>query len=206
MTINRSSDLLALRPDQLAARHDPAELLDLLRQRREDMPLSAAQSLDYALAHWVTEALSRADDPQSVVLLDSLCAVAARRAGPDGAALAARWTAWRPLLENRRLALEGRAAGRAQRLLQFEPICQALRAAHAPMPQVALAAALGLTAARMSQLLAVMEESGVVRRQRVGREMQVSLVAEAAPRARPAAAATAATRPIAVFSCNRQAA
>jgi DNA-binding MarR family transcriptional regulator len=170
--------VLSLRPDQLAEKHDPSDLLAALRSRRVELTDTQREAVDYALAHWATEALARPGDSESVVMLDSLCALAARRAGTGGDRHIARWQAWRTLLENKRLAIAGRASGRASRLLQFQPILDALAGGQVKK-QVQLAEDLGLTPARISQLLAVMEEAGAVLRRRVGRDVEVSLPASA---------------------------
>jgi DNA-binding transcriptional ArsR family regulator len=169
------SDLLnALdqRPDRLAEVTDPADVLAALQKQKQ---LSAQQvhALDYAISHWVTQTLSRAADTDSLLLLDALCALFIRRAGTTSTGLAARLDGWRTLLENKRLAVQGLKTGRVRQLLQTAPVRRAL--ASGEMTQAQLAAAVGVSAGRISQLLNVMEEAGLVQRHRVGRESRVSL-------------------------------
>jgi DNA-binding MarR family transcriptional regulator len=196
-TMVATASLLDLRPDQLAEKHDPAELHAELRSLR-GRPLTAAQAetLDYALAHWVMQAVARPTDAEGVALLDTVCALASRRAAPEAEPHVPRWEAFRSLLENKRLAIEGQATGRAKRLLQYEPI-RALLAERGPMKQIELAAELGISTARVSQVLAVIEEDGLVQRRRSGRDVWVELAQAAlAPSAQVGNPAAALANPV----------
>jgi DNA-binding transcriptional ArsR family regulator len=167
-------EVLDQRPDRLAETADPADVLAAL-QKHKQISAQQQQALDYAISHWVTQALSRAADTESLLLLDRLCALFIRRT----AHAQGRVEGWRTLLENKRLAVQGRQARGTRQLLQTQPVRQAL--ARGEMSQTELAAAVGVSSGRISQLLNVMEEAGLVQRRRVGRENLVSLPSQPAP-------------------------
>jgi DNA-binding transcriptional ArsR family regulator len=186
-------NILDQRPERLAETSDPADVLTALQ---ESPALSAAQvkALDYAVSHWVTDALGRPADIEGLLLLDQLCALAVRRAGVAGPDFESRLAGWRTLMENKRLVVQGRESGRARRLLQTQPLLGAL--ADGTKTQAALADELGVSAGRISQLLAVLEEGGLVQRQRLGRENRVSLpdvITAPAKPARPSKVVSATT-------------
>jgi DNA-binding MarR family transcriptional regulator len=85
----------------------------------------------------------------------------------------ARWHAFRDLLESKRQAIRGRQSGRAKQLLHAGPILEAL--ASGAKRQSELQTALGLSAQRLSQVLSVMEEAGLIERERHGKQKIVTL-------------------------------
>ena len=167
-------DWLSQRPEMIVDRAEPGDLLPGLRAASE-LSADAQKKLDFALRQWTLFALSRNADLEGVLELDDLAAVALRLLpeNPDAATLRVRWRAFRDLLESKRLAIGSRQLGRAHNLLHSGPILQLLAAG--PKSQSVLRHELGLSAARLSQVLGVMEEGGLVQRQKRGKENLVSL-------------------------------
>jgi DNA-binding MarR family transcriptional regulator len=90
-----------------------------------------------------------------------------------------RWQALRDLLESRRLSIGGAHSGRAHNLLHAKPILQYLEGGEAT--QTELRETLKLSAARLSQVLAVMEEGGLIRRKKQGKGNLITLPESASP-------------------------
>ena len=184
-----SVSLLDLRPELLADTVDPVDAeLAIKAAIAAGSPLTAMQrqALNYALGYWVMQVIERPSDLESVLLLDRVCALAARAATLAGATapsddaapsatpsdFCSRLSALREMLENKRQAIVVRNS--QQRPLQADAIIGALAAGS--QTQAALAKQLHLSAGRISQLLALMESLGMVQRQRCGRENQVRLL------------------------------
>ena len=168
------------RPEEVVDQAEPADLLADARVR----PLSdsALGTLDHVLRQWTLRALVRAADTEGLLTLDDLAALGLKAlpGGAEGERLRTRWQVFRDLLESKRLAIHGRESGRARQLLHSGRIVELL--ATGPQRQSELQAALDLSPQRLSQVLAVMEEGGLVRRERQGKEKIVSLAAEEASR------------------------
>lgn len=173
-------DWLNQRPENVVDRAEPGDLLAELRATRSLAP-AALKTLDFALCQWTLYALSRTADTEGIRDLDNLGALAMRALpeGEDSAGYRTRWRAFRDLLEAKRLAIGGAQSGRARNLLHAEPIVKLL--ADDPVSQGALREKLGLSPARLSQVLGVMEEGGLIQRQKRGKENLVSLAAARFP-------------------------
>jgi DNA-binding MarR family transcriptional regulator len=177
---------LDARPEAIVDQADPSELLGSLRQAKSLTP-ERAVALDHVLRQWTLRALARSGDPEGLLQLDELAYLASERLdgqADNTAEFRNRWRAFRDLLESKRLAIAGAQAGRASRLLHADKVLELLNSG--PMAQSALRKTLGVTAARVSQILAVMEESGLIRREKKGRENLVaraSLDVQGAPAA-----------------------
>lgn len=185
---------LDARPEAIVDQADSSELLGALRQAKSLTP-ERAVALDHVLRQWTLRALARSGDPEGLLQLDELVYLAGERLdaqAPGAAELRSRWRAFRDLLESKRLAIAG--AGRASRLLHADRVLELLD--RGPMTQSALSQALGVTPARVSQILAVMEEGGRIRREKKGRENLVTRAGPAAPEAR----ATRGPRPIVILA------
>ncbi len=167
-------DWLTQRPEHLVDRADAGAVLPQVRAARELAP-AAIKNLDYALRQWTMVALTRTDDVEGLLELDDLMAVGLRKLPTgDGAAISrTRWQAFRDLLESKRLALGSAQSGRARNLLHADPILKRLQ--DGEVPQSVLKDELHLSAARLSQVLGVMEEGGLIRRRKRGKENFVSL-------------------------------
>lgn len=167
-------------PDDLIERSEPLHALAWLRQPSTTLDAPALGKLDLFLHHWVLVLLQRPADAQGVLELMSLCQVArSRAAGAPGAeAMVQRWQAFEDLLEGRRLALRAAVAAPAAPLRQEAAIRDFIQARpQQRATQAELAAHLGLSAGRVSQILGVLESRGLVTRQRQGQENWVRWVA-----------------------------
>jgi len=175
-------------PDDLIERSEPAQALDWLRQQ-STLDAVALGKLDLFLHHWVLLLLQRPADAQGVLELMSLCQVARSRAAatPGAEAMDQRWQVFEDLLEAKRLALRAAAAAPAAPLRHEPAIRQFIQAqAQQRATQAALAAHLGLSAGRVSQILGVLESRGRVLRQRQGQENWVSWATQAEAQPAPA--------------------
>ena len=174
--------LATQRPEDIVDRTDPADLQSELRTA-ENLTSEAQRALDFVLRQWTLRGLSRTGDIEGLLELDDLSALAMRALPNDASsdAYRTRWQAFRDLLESKRLALGGRESGRARNLLHATPILEMLKAG--PKPQREIQVALRLSVQRLSQVLGVMEEGGLVQRQKQGKEKVVSLASDpASPR------------------------
>ena len=170
---------LNLRAEDLADRAEPGDILPEMRCLHS-LSADAQRTLDYALRQWTLQALSRAADLEGVLELDDLFAVAFRLLPESGdtATLRIRWQAFRELVEAKRLAIGSAASGRARNLLHAGPILARLESG--PVSQAAMREKLKLSAPRLSQVLGVMEEGGLVQRHKRGKESIISLPPQAA--------------------------
>ena len=167
-------DWLNQRPENVVDRAEPGDLLAELRATRTLAP-AALKTLDFAFCHWTLYALSRPADTEGIRDLDNLGALAMRALpeGDEATGYRVRWSAFRDLLEAKRLAIGGAQSGRARNLLHAEPILKLL--ADGRVSQGVLREKLDLSPARLSQVLGVMEEGGLIQRQKRGKENLVSL-------------------------------
>lgn len=186
--------LLDHRPDLLADRGDPADVLAEVAEQEQLSP-SQRESLDYALGYWVLQALQRPGDTESLVLLDKLAAFAQLRSDGD-TKFNDRLAALRDLLENKRLSATKRASQPSRQLHHAQAILSLLES-DSRILQADLAKRLQISPGRVSQILAVMEQDGLLARERVGQVNWVVAAAAASP-AREALRATAkpAERPL----------
>lgn len=183
---------LDMRSDLLADRGDPADVIAEL-VAVDALSVKQRESLDYALGYWVLEALQRPNDADSLVLLDKLATFAQQRSAGD-AQFSARLAALRDLLENKRLSLAKRRNQPSRQLLHAQAILDHLQGGKS-VRQVDLAQELEVSPGRVSQILAVMEQDGLITRERRGQESWVSPAGEPnnnqPPQNRPAPPQTA---------------
>jgi hypothetical protein len=168
-------------PDDLIERSEPSQALDWLREQTT-LDEAALGKLDLFLHHWVLVLLQRPADVQGVLELMSLCQVARSRAAamPGAEAMGQRWKAFEDLLEAKRLALRAAAAAPATPLRHEPAIREFIQAQpQQRATQTALAAHLGLSPGRVSQILGVLESRGQVLRRRQGQENWVSWSSQA---------------------------
>ena len=184
-------DLATSRPEALVDGSSAAEVLAAVRLVGVLGP-PAILAVDFVLRQWTLAALARPSDVEGLLELDELAATAAQRLPnePGSAVHRHRWQAFRDLIESKRLAVRGATSGRARNLLHAQPILDHLT--QGQTTQSALRAAVGLSPARLSQVLAVMEEGGLIHRRKRGKENVVSLpprpeqaAGDAAPKPRP---------------------
>jgi hypothetical protein len=155
-------------PDDLIERSRPSQALDWLRQQTT-LDEAALGKLDLFLYHWVLVLLQSSNAP-GVLELMSLCQVACNRAeatpGDEAAAMVNRWRAFEDMLEAKRLVIRAAAAEPVTPLRHEAAIREFIQAqAQQRATQTALAAHLGLSAGRVSQILGVLESRGKVLRQ-----------------------------------------
>jgi hypothetical protein len=168
-------DLLSTHPEELVDRSDPSDLLDSIR-KTEKLAADQAATLDYAFRQWTMRAVSRQGDVEGLLELDDLIYLAGERIGAGdqtSADLRIRWTAFRDLLESKRLTIAGAGTGKASRLAHTKRILALL--ASGPITQAQVRQELELTPARVSQILGVLEEAHLIRRERRGKENVVML-------------------------------
>jgi DNA-binding transcriptional ArsR family regulator len=166
---------LTLRPEDVPGKAEPSDLMTALKEAIKAGPLDVAAQrvLDYALADWTLSALSREADVEGVIELSELAALAAASLPEDCVLFRARWEAFGDLLESKRLAIGSADSGRARNLLHAGPILNKLK--EGEIPQRKLREELGLSAPRLSQILAVMEEGRLIRRRKQGKENLIAL-------------------------------
>lgn len=87
---------------------------------------------------------------------------------------AARWRAWRDLLEALIESLDGLATGELPRLKHVRELITAIES-EGELPQSQLAQRLGLGKANLTRLLNILEANLLIERRRVGRENMVGL-------------------------------
>jgi DNA-binding transcriptional ArsR family regulator len=162
-------NLFEMRAEQLVDRKDPQDLLDRLASFPQ-LTSSDQEGLQHVLSHWVVRAISITGDVEGLITLDKLCALAIRASG--SAEFVVRLSTLRSLLEIKRLAVNARGSSRANNLLHAQPILEAL--ADGALVQSTLGEILKLSPGRVSQLLNVMEEAGLVQREKSGKENLVS--------------------------------
>lgn len=165
-------NVLNLRPEDLADTVDPSLVEEALRELR-GLDDAQKDALAYALDYWIVQTIERPTDRESTLLLDRICAIAVRLSGdePSTAEFRVRLETFRDLLETKRQAIAARES--RQRPLQAKAVLAALQPGS--LNQTELGQRLGLSAGRISQVLAVMEERGLIQRVRKGRESLVSI-------------------------------
>jgi len=169
-------NLLNKRPEVLT---DEAEPADLIAALRGNGALDARQVaiLDHVLRQWTLRQLQRSEDSDGLLELDELVFLATERLPsdlPDADRARLRWQAFRDLLESRRLAARHAGGDRARELHHAGTVLALLR--DGARPQAEFSKELGVSAARVSQILSVMEEGGLIQRHRKGRENLVEAV------------------------------
>jgi len=180
-------------PDDLIERFEPAEALALLRQQTALAP-EQLPKLDVYLHHWTLVLLQRANDPEGVQEMLSLCEMASDLAPTDakGSAMQQRWSGFEDLQEGKRRYLQAKRSAAPLQLKQQDTILQTLAESDGGrVKQQTLASRLQLSKGRVSQILGVLESRGLINRQREGKESWVSLAmpseAPHAPASTPAA-------------------
>lgn len=160
------------RPEDVAGSAEPAEVLSEIKKVRTLDP-SAQRVVDYALAQWTLAAIARDTDIDGVIELGELAALAIRALPENAVVFRASWQTLHDLLESKRLAIGAGTPTRALNLLHAAPILELLKKGE--MTQSELRQKLHLSAARLSQVLAVMEEGRLIRRRKQGKENLVAL-------------------------------
>lgn len=170
--MKKFANVLTLCPETLADTVNPAiveEALCGLTAITDEQQ----KVLVYALTYWVVKVIERPTDKEGVLLLDRICAIAIRLSSRvSDAKFCAQLQIFRELLETKRQAIATRLSGSRPR--QAERVLTLLRA-NGSLSQTALAERLRLSIARVNQLVAVMEERGLVRCAQRGRECCVSV-------------------------------
>ena len=170
-----AGSLFDQRPERLSDQGDPEQCLEELLAM-EQISAVQAETLDYALLHWIVQVVSRPGDLEAVHLLDRLIVTLSdRRKGSnhDGGEMRpqVRLEVYREILDLKARFIESRQSGRAHRLVHTRKILSLLgKGAQSPS---LLAEELGVTPGRISQILAVLEEAGLVLRERLGRDSLV---------------------------------
>ncbi len=166
-------------PDDLVERFEPAEALAQLRQQATLTP-EQLPKLDVYLHHWTLVVLQRADDPDGVQEVLTLCEIASdlTPASSEGSTMRQRWSGFQDLLEGKRRTLRLRASSAAvpMQLKQQDTILQIITQAEGGrVKQLDLVERLQLSKGRVSQILGVLESRALITRQRQGKESWVSL-------------------------------
>lgn len=175
---------LSHHPDDLIERVEPAEALALLRQQTA-LTQEQMGKLDIYLHHWTLVLLQRANDPEGVQEMLTLCEIARDLAPEDtgGSAMQQRWSGFEDLLEGKRRYLQAGQSAAPIQLKQQDAILQLIRDSDGGrIQQHALAGHLKLSKGRVSQILGVLESRALITRQRQGKESWVGLSqADSAP-------------------------
>src|SRR4051812_48740703 len=117
------------RPEVIVDQFDPAQLLPILRGL-ESVGAEVAAVLDHVLRQWTVRHLGRSADAEGLVELDELVLSGIERLSkqfPGAAALRIRWTAFRDLLESKRLTASSAGQSRASKLAHASGILEMLR-------------------------------------------------------------------------------
>ena len=169
---------LDLYPDDLIERYEPSDALEFLRKQA---PTSASQleKLDYFLGHWTLVLLQRADDPQGVQEMLTLCEIA-QSMTDKGSIEQLRWNGFEDLLEGKRLYLKAHAQAHKDKapvqLKQQSRILELIQQSDsARIKQSELPEELNLSKGRVSQILGLLESRLLITRQREGKESWVKL-------------------------------
>lgn len=207
------SDALSARPFDFS-RDDPPRLLlegepEGLFRAVKALPAWTPRALevaDAAIALWASNAHARARDREGLAevhrLIRRLQVLRPAGGQPPELEVAAyyhRWNGMAALLENRAHLLDRHDPEEVQKRAHMPALRKALAAAgHGEgVPTQALLQALGLSKARLSQLLALAEAAGLIERRKEGRERWVSAAGSWRPEdvaARPEAEACPAAR------------
>lgn len=169
---------LQYHPDDLIERFEPAEALAQLRQQATLAPEQLGK-LDVYLHHWTLVLLQRANDPEGVQEMLTLCEIAGDLApsGTEGGTMRQRWSGFEDLLEGKRRTLQASRQAPTIQLKQQDTILQIIEQAEGGrVKQLDLADRLKLSKGRVSQILGVLESRSLIARQREGKESWVSLV------------------------------
>ena len=169
---------LDLYPDDLIERYEPTEALALLRKQARPSEAQLGK-LDYFLAHWTLVLLQRADDPEGVQEMLTLCEIA-QSMTDNGSAMQMRWSGFEDLLEGKRLDLQAHAQGYNDKppvqLKQQSRILELIQqSGSGRIKQSELRDALDLSKGRVSQILGLLESRLLISRQREGKESWVRL-------------------------------
>lgn len=168
-------------PDDLIERFEPAEALALMRQQTALTP-DQLLKLDVYLHHWTLVLLQRANDPEGVQEMLTLCEITRALAteGDKGRAMQQRWSGFEDLLEGKRRSLQATHHTPPIQLKQQNTILQIIdQSDGGRVKQQELAERLQLSKGRISQILGVLESRALVSRQRQGKESWVSLIGAA---------------------------
>jgi DNA-binding transcriptional ArsR family regulator len=163
-------------PDDLIERFEPAEALALLRQQTALTP-DQLLKLDVYLHHWTLVLLQRANDPEGVQEMLTLCEITSdlAPAGIEGGAMRQRWSGFEDLLEGKRRTLQACRHAPPIQLKQQDTILQIIEQSNGGrVKQQDLAEHLNLSKGRVSQILGVLESRALITRQRQGKESWVS--------------------------------
>ena len=164
-------------PDDLIERFEPAEALAQLRQQTTLAPEQLGK-LDVYLHHWSLVILQRANDPEGVQEMLTLCEIASdlAPAGTEGDTMRHRWSGFEDLLEGKRRHLQASRSVAPIQLKQQDTILQIIEQAEGGrVKQLDLVDRLKLSKGRVSQILGVLESRALIARQRQGKESWVSL-------------------------------
>ena len=165
-------------PADLIERFEPTEALSQLRQQTGLTPEQLLK-LDVYLHHWALVLLQRANDPQGVQEMLTLCEIASDLAPEDsqGSAMRQRWSGFEDLLEAKRRTQQASGQVPPVALKQQDSILQIIQQSQGGrVKQLDLVSSLQLSKGRVSQILGVLESRALVTRQREGKESWVSLV------------------------------
>lgn len=164
-------------PDDLIERFEPTEALAQLRQQ-SNLTQQQLLKLDVYLHHWTLVLLQRANDPQGVQEMLTLCEIASDLApqSSEGSVMRQRWSGFEDLLEAKRRALQASHHAPPVQLKQQETILQIIQQSDTGrVKQLDLVDSLRLSKGRVSQILGVLESRALITRQREGKESWVSL-------------------------------
>jgi len=164
-------------PDELIERFEPPEALALLRQQATLAPEQLGK-LDVYLHHWTLVLLQRANDPEGVQEMLTLCEIACDLVpgGTEGSTMRQRWSGFEDLLEGKRRYQQASRSAAPIQLKQQDTILQIIQQAEGGrVKQLDLAERLKLSKGRVSQILGVLESRALIARQRQGKESWVSL-------------------------------
>ena len=171
-------------PDDLIERFEPADALSQLRHQTGLTPEDLLK-LDVYLHHWTLMFLQRANDPQGVQEMLTLCEIASDLVphSSEGSAMRQRWSGFEDLLEGKRRTLQASRLAPPVQLKQQETILQIIQQSDGGrVKQLDLVDSLRLSKGRVSQILGVLESRALITRQREGKESWVSLAqASSAP-------------------------
>ena len=147
--------------------------------------------VDEVLTNWASDAISRPDDREGLVDLQSaigriLHAKASQAAGlteldpTEPATYANRWSGYYDAIAARRVVLAERNPDRVRGKMHVADIEAQL--AHGEIKQSEIQANIGLTASRLSQVLSLMEAHGMIARSVNGKEKLVRLAHDGSAR------------------------
>lgn len=179
--------IFRLDSETIIERYDPWEIKASLRSLVSLTPMQA-EKLNLYLDEWTLTMLTRPNDPRGVEEVLSLCELASDIVGHANN-LSPRWAAYESLLEGKRLRLQanetrGKASGSLTdyNQQQHQSIMSEVRSSPSGfVTQDYLRVKLQLTPGRISQILSLMEDHGLIHRTRNGKTNEVRLAREALP-------------------------